>query len=402
MVYPYTLKVQSSVKSGSKFGLNRTRALLDLLGSPDEKLKIIHIAGTNGKGSTAAYISSALGAAGKTFGTFTSPQVYCYNETFVINSRPAASELIEKYLMRTCKAAEALSDAPTSFELETAAALLMFAEEGCEYAVAECGLGGRDDATNAVRKKELAVITSVSLEHTAVLGNTVTEICRAKSGIIKNCPAVVSALQTAEGASFFRSLGVKFAGEGLKILSSSAEGQTFSLGGEIYSIRMTGSEQCYNAATAATACALLGLPNSAIKLGLERATLPGRNEIIRAGGVTYILDGSHNLASFSPVIQLVDSMEGKKVLVYGCLSDKDVEGAARALSGHFSSAVLFSPDSYRAMDIDKITDAFRGRMSFETAPTISAGLDMADGGIIAVCGSFTILKEAREWIEKRL
>ena len=391
-----------AAKSGSRFGLDRTRRLLDALGSPDLRLKIIHVAGTNGKGSTAEFIACALHSSGKRAGLFTSPQVYSYGEQFRIDLKEMPVGLLEKYLGVAVAAADKWKDKPTAFEYEVAAALYMFAEEGCEYAVVECGLGGCDDATNAIARKEVAVITSVSLEHTAVLGNTITEICTAKSGIIKDCPAVVSALQSDEGREFFTRLGVTFAGEGLRIIQSTPEGQSFIYNGRTYRIKMLGAAQCYNAATAVGACTVLGLDGGDIARGLATAKLAGRCEIIKKSDVTYVLDGSHNPASFAPLTELMDAVDGEKELVFGCLSDKDVAAAARALAWYFCSATLVSPDSWRAMDAERIKSAFGGLIDdVRTADGVGEALDSMRKKFVAVCGSFTLLKEAKDWIEKK-
>ena len=200
-------QVKAAQRAGSKFGTGRAAELLDRLGRPDEKLKIVHVAGSNGKGSVCAYVTAALVCAGRRTGTFTSPEVYSYEEQFCIDGRPAARAVIRRYLAAAEDAARGMSDAPSAFELETCAALAMFAGEGCEYCVLECGLGGLCDATNAVSRKEVALITSISREHTAVLGDDIADICRHKAGIIKNCPALVPANLCAEAARYFSSLG---------------------------------------------------------------------------------------------------------------------------------------------------------------------------------------------------
>ncbi len=394
--------INEAAKLGSKFGTERARALLDALGSPDKGLKIIHVAGTNGKGSCSAFISNALKAAGKSVGTFTSPQVFSYEEQFCVNCVPLERRVTEKYISMASAAAEAMEDKPSAFEIETAAAFEAFRKEGCEYAVIECGLGGRDDATNAVANKVAAAITSVSIEHTAELGGTITEICRAKSGIIKDCPAVVSAMQTEEGTAFFKQLGAIFAGEGLEVIKSSAEGQTFKYKGETYSVKMYGSAQCFNAAVAIEVCRILGLSLEDIRRGITQTAVEGRCQTVIKGEVTYILDGAHNPAAFKPLTELLAFCPKPAALVFGCLSDKDVCGAAEALAPHFRSAVLFSPKSYRAMELERIYGAFKGKIEvITTAETVEAALSKAAGKTVVVCGSFTALKEAREWIEKR-
>lgn len=381
------------------FGTERTRALLDALGSPDDRLKIIHIAGTNGKGSAAEYISRTLAAAGRKVGTFTSPPVLDCSEQFSIDGKPLCAEKAEKYMEKAYAAAENC----TSFEVTTAAALYAFAQEGCEYAVVECGLGGLLDATNAVRKKELAVITSIGLEHTAVLGATLEEICAHKSGIIRGCPAVVSALQPEAVLSYFKKLNVIFADKPLEILTSGFSGQSFLYGGDKFEIKMAGFAQAYNAAVAIEAARLLKIPENAIRTGLSAAFLAGRLQYFKAGGNEYIVDGSHNPASFAPLAAELKKYDPEKVtLIFGCLSDKDIESNLSALEGLAGRIFAVQPKSPRAMDIDKIYSACKKRFpAAEVAESVSSALEKSDGAVV-VCGSFTLVKEAVSWIEKRL
>lgn len=388
-----------------KYGTERCERLLKLLGNPDEKLKIIHIAGTNGKGSTAEYISSVLKCAGKRVGTFTSPQVLFYEEQFRIDCQPLSPEKIKGYLDGVKQIASAMGDKPTPFEVEAVGAVLAFYREGCEYAVLECGLGGRDDATNAISRKEVAVITSISLEHTAELGATLQEICTAKSGIIKNCPAVVSAYQCGEVKEFFKKFNPVFAGEGLTPATADTTCvQAFCYKGETYGINMLGSAQPYNAATAIEACRLLGIESRYITEGLKTAKLYGRTEVIKKGGRTFIFDGAHNPAAIGALTQTLadtpDFKGGEAELVFGCLSDKDVEACAKILAPHFKRAILFEPESARAMALDKMIKAFTGKIPVETAPSVIGALDKTESRKIVVCGSFTIIKEAREWIKR--
>jgi dihydrofolate synthase/folylpolyglutamate synthase len=387
---------------GSKFGLERTRKLLNDLASPDNFLKIVHVAGSNGKGSLCEYVSKILTLAGKKVGTFTSPEVYSYTEKFKINCVNADENNLKKYLSYTYDIAQSYDDKPTAFEIETATALYMFKSEGCEYAVVECGMGGLYDSTNAINKKQVAAITSVSLEHTAVLGKTITEICAQKAGIIKNCKAVVSSFQSQEGLEYFSKLGVQFAGKNLQITKKSCDGQEFAYDGQNYKINMPGEAQAYNAAVAIDVTKILGIDQKFIIAGLSAARLLGRVEKIACKDRTYILDGSHNPSSFAPLVESVKGINTQKTLVFGCLSDKDVESAAKILSGVFDKAYVFPPNSYRAMDKAKIYDTFKKYINNTTLCTdVFEALDRAYGGLIIVCGSFTILKEAKQWIEKR-
>lgn len=388
---------------GSKYGLERTRALLKACGSPDRALRIIHIAGSNGKGSTAAYITQILLSAGKRVGTFTSPAVFDYAEKFLVDGSLPDGRELRRCLEEVYDISLTFADKPTAFEVETVAALKLFKESGAEFAVVECGLGGLEDATNAICGKEVAVITSVSLEHTAILGDSIAAICRHKAGIIRNCPAVVSALQSAEGKVYFSALGVRFAGGDISDIRRTKNGQKFRSGGRTYNIRLVGSAQCYNAATAAEACRVLGIDEDSISKGLDATEIAGRVQFIERGGRTFILDGSHNPGSFAPLCEALEGTDGERTLVFSCLSDKDVEGAARLLSPCFDSAVLFASSSYRKMDTAAIYAAFKGRIAdISLAPDVTSALAAAKGKTVALCGSFTVLKEGRQWIEKEL
>ena len=161
---------------GSKPGLSRTQALLEALGRPQDRLKYVHIAGTNGKGSCAAMLASILRAAGYKTGLYTSPYLFRFNERMQINGRPIPDETLAELVTRIKPIADAMEDHPTEFELMTAAALLWYAEEACDIVVLEVGLGGRFDATNVIGAPEAAVIMNIGLDHTAILGDTVEQI----------------------------------------------------------------------------------------------------------------------------------------------------------------------------------------------------------------------------------
>lgn len=393
--------IKNYALKGSKYGLEREKYLLKALGSPQDRLKILHVAGSNGKGSVCAYLTQILLAAGKTVGTFTSPAVYGYNETYLFNGLPADDATINAYLGKVLSLAQAAEDPPTAFEIETAAAYAMFAGEGCEYAVIECGMGGLNDSTNAVEKKELAVITSVSLEHTAFLGNTILEICRQKGGIVRDCPLVCSARLPDEARDYFARRGAIFAGQSLEITQKSLDGQTFVYGGHTYRIAMHGSAQAYNAAVAAECARVLHLPQDAIERGLERTRLDGRVEIIARGGRTFVLDGGHNPEGILPLAETLGAMRGGKSLVFGCLSDKDVAGVARGLQGLFDEVFIVPPPSVRAMDVGRMAAAFGAVYdNVRVAESIEGAMRAASMPTVCACGTFTILKECRQWIEK--
>lgn len=392
-------KIEKSNGGKMKFGTENTRALLNKLGSPDDGLKIIHIAGTNGKGSIAEYISQILIAAGKKTGTFTSPAVMDYFEQFKINGIPIDRKILEKYFKKAYAAAENC----TSFEIMTAGALYAFIGEGCEYAVLECGLGGLLDATNAVNKKELALISSIGLEHTAFLGDTIQKICAHKAGIIKNCPAVVNALQPEEALSYFKKLNVIFADKPLEITASERCFQRFTYDGAEYQLNMAGTAQVYNAAVAIEAARLLNIDENSIQAGISRSRLYGRLQFFCACGRTFIVDGCHNPSSFLPLAEILKKLKaGDVTLIFGCLSDKDIDKNLSALKGLAGRVFAVKPDSPRAMEMDKIYSACKKYFnSVCKMKSIRAALEKSEGTTV-VCGSFTLVKEAVNWIEKRL
>ena len=370
-----------------KFSTAPTRAILDALGSPDSKLKIIHIAGTNGKGSTAEFFTRILISAGKKTGTFCSPQVYSYYDQFKVNGNELAPEVFESYRAR----AERVSAGASEFEIDTAAAFSAFAEEGCEYAVVECGMGGLNDATNAILKKELAVITSISKEHTEYLGNTLTEICTQKAGIIKNCPAVINAHQSEEVKEFFK--GFLFADKIEKVFDGG-----FIYDGKTFELSAAGCLQPYNAACAIEGARLLGIDEDSIFKGIKESKPRGRLERFEANGKTYILDGAHNPEAFEPLSNYLK--DGKLTIIFGCLNDKDIDGNLSHLKADEIIAVRCpSPRTRSAEEV-----AAHCRQFFKNvkkAESVASALQKANAEEVVVCGSFTILREALEWIEKR-
>lgn len=386
---------------GMRFGLERTRTLLDKLGSPDKKLKVIHVSGSNGKGSVCEYLTQILLSAGISTGTFTSPEVFSFEEQYRVNGNCSAA-LTEKYLGEVNAVADKMEDRPTAFERQTAAAFLYFAVEGCEYAVIECGLGGLTDATNAMSCKVMAVISSVSLEHTAVLGNTLEEIARHKAGIIRGCPAVISRCVPQVVRHIFTDLGARLSDDAEQI-EGTEDGTYFTCGGKRFFTAMYGCRQPYNAAAAITAARMLGISERSIEEGVGRAHLAGRLQRIKIGNTIYVLDGAHNPESFIPLVTYLKGKSGaRRHIIYGCLSDKDAAKALSMLSDCAEGITAVRPHSYRAMDYDKIvSECRRAFKEVNTAASVGEALDNARGDIVVVCGSFTLLKEAREWTEKR-
>lgn len=396
-------KISSLTPRGIDFGAERERALLNELRSPDKKLKIVHIAGTNGKGSVAEYITQILIAAGKKTGTFTSPAVFDYLEQFKLDGKPVSEKLYAEAFGKVFKLIESSSGSiggATRFEAETAGALNAFSIAGCEYAVIECGLGGKFDATNAIEKKEAAVITSIGLEHTAILGNTLEEICAQKAGIINNCPAVVSGLQPEEVKKYFENSGAKFPSTPYITGSDS-----FLYENKEFKLKMNGQVQPYNAAVAIEVARILKIDENAIYEGVKRAYIGGRTEILTAkSGRVYILDGAHNPAAVSALCDFLENAYGRAdEVIYGSLSDKDIYKNLSFLKEVAAKINLVPCNSSRSADMEKLKEICENlHISAVQRKNTAEALKKSSGAVTVVCGSFTILREAKKWIEKRL
>ena len=399
-------EITKTAAKGMVFGTERCRLILDRLQSPDLKLETVHISGTNGKGSVAEFMTGILVAAGKRTGTFTSPAVFDYNEQFRIDGKPLDDKKLRSYIEQAAKAAEGTG--ATSFEIETAAALYAFYKEGCGFAVVECGLGGTYDATNAILQKKLALISTVALEHTAILGKDIKSICEHKFGIVKDCEVVVSALQTDGAKEFFISKNAPFADGEIGILNSGIDGTEFSYGGKKYRLSCVGDyAQPYNAALAIEGARRLKIAESAIYTGVNLAKPRGRIEIKRARGKTFILDGAHNPDSFKPLCSFLKSgaADSDRVIIFGCLADKDIDGNLALLQGLAKRIIAVKCPGGRALPLERVHAACK--KYFEDAlkaDSVEEALNMASGitNTAVVCGSFTLLKEADEWIEKEL
>lgn len=389
-------------------GTKVTRTILNNLGSPDDSLKIIHIAGTNGKGSTAEYFTQILIAAGKRVGTFTSPAVYDFYDQFRIGGVPLSAEVAEKYFERALKAAEGLG--ATDFEIQTAGVILAFKEEGCEWAVIECGMGGLNDATNAINKKELAVITSISLEHTQYLGNTIAKICVQKAGIIKNCPVVVNRSQPDEVRRYFKRKGAIFPDSLAKMYGF--EDNEFMMCGSRYGHKKftLANNRTYiqelNAEVAIKGAELLGISVEAVFEGIKNTVPRGSAEFFVAGEKTYILDGAHNPEAFQHLRNCLWKLPCKEItVIFGCLKDKDIDGNLAMLEWvdhKIDNIIAVKCPSPRARSAEETAEACKRYFdNVSTAQSVSEALGKAHTKTVVVCGSFTLLKEAKLWIEKR-
>lgn len=326
-------------KKGMVLGLDNIKKLMLAFSNIDDRLKFIHVGGTNGKGSTSTYLGSILKEAGYRVGVYTSPEIYKFNERFVINGEQASDEEIAEILTDIKIISEAEEIPLTSFEAETALAVLYFAKNKCDFAVLEVGLGGALDATNFIKRPELGVLVEIGLDHIAVLGDTIGEIAEQKAGIIKENSDFVSYFQNEEAKEVLdekiretKSRITYLNPDDISINDQSLISQTFSYQDmEDVKIRMLGSYQPYNASLAILAARTLrdkGHPISddAIYKGLYKAKIHGRFEVVNEDPLV-IVDGAHNEDGAKVLVKsLKENFQDKTHLfIYGSMEDKDYD-----------------------------------------------------------------------------
>ena len=354
--------IQDCKRYGVVPGLDSIKRLLEKLGNPQEKLKIVHIAGTNGKGSVLAMLSSVLTCAGYRTGAYSSPAVLEHRESFQVNRKMIAKAEYARYMERVSRAAEELAAAgflhPTYFEVETALAFLWFQEKGCDIVVLETGMGGLEDATNVIPAPLVCVFVSISMDHMAVLGDTLGKIAAQKAGIIKPGSRVVSLKQPEEAMEVIRAACeekgcplVVADPEKASGIRRSLKGQRFSYGGmKNLSISLAGTWQIDNAVLALEALRALSetgfpVPEESLRQGLSEAAWPGRFQVME-GKPLFIVDGAHNEDGARRLMESVRFYFTNRRIVYimGILKDKEAEKIVR-LTCDAPSAVITTSDS---------------------------------------------------------
>ncbi len=389
-------------------GLGAVSALLDELGNPEKNLDIIHIAGTNGKGSVGAYLSSILQCTGHTVMRFVTPPVGEYLGTFLYNGAPVSETDFAECVTTLKKAMTELEKDgiyPTSFEAETAIAFLLVQKLRPDYVLLECGMGGKNDATNVIPPPKLAVITKISLDHTAFLGNTIAEIATEKAGIIKSGTVAVTVKQHIDADLILRE---KCEAKGVSLTVADApqsviytdDRTAFAYGGESYITQLLGTYQPENAVLAIEAAKALGIEQLAITSGIINTEWEYRFERVKS----FILDGAHNPDGVRALAQSLEKYfkKGDDVaFVCACFKDKDYMETAR-LTARFPSAVYcVKAPTERGLDAKTLCDAFRGHgaRAYE-CKTLSEAIEKAKQHKNAVVfGTLSILAEAKQIIE---
>ena len=408
--------IHSLEKFGIKPGMERITALCRAFGNVQERLRFIHVAGTNGKGSTSTMLANICRCAGYKTGLFISPYVLDFRERIQVNGemipKSALSDIVER-IQPVADAMREHGESPTEFEVITAAAFLFYAESECDMVVLETGLGGRLDSTNIIPCPEVSVITSVSLDHMAVLGNTVSEIAAEKCGIIKHGGATVTyPYQNPEALSVIRRTAQEREntlivpdGETIEIINESIFGTDAVIDGLCVHIPMLGRHMVYNASMAVAAARSMGICDAHIARGVAESRMPARMEVLREQPLT-IIDGGHNEDCANALRNAVNRfLPHRKIIgICGLMADKAYETYLSIVAPLFSALVTVTPDNPRALSAEALCEAAKpycanvtAAHSFKEACAF-ARAQAGEDGVVLACGSFYMVAD----LEKNL
>ena len=431
----YISLIEELKKRGSVPGLDAIEGLLEELGHPEDKLKIVHIAGTNGKGSIFAYLSSILIAAGFKVGRYISPTISCYEERFQINGEYITKDklarlynIVEEAMKRE---EEKTGLKPTLFEVETAISFLYFKEEEVDYALIEVGMGGRMDATNVIRHPELTVISSISYDHQAFLGDTLEEISWQKAGIIKeSCPVVLSENSDEvckvieQEAKKKKVKCIEIEPTDYEVLSETPYGSTFLWKEQRYETKLPGRHQVSNAVTALAASEYLFHKDyeknnartandkkldemnvkSAQQGGIIRTCWPGRLEVLKKEPLFY-RDGAHNPDGAKKLAAFLQKYFTNKKIIYimGVLKDKEYKKMLRYLMPMAKEVYVFKPKNERGLSAQILADTIKevANVSVTIESDVNAAvfraLDTAKpDDVLVACGSLSFMEEMED------
>lgn len=363
--------------AGGALDLTNIKELMKRLGNPQDQLKYIHVAGTNGKGSVIAYLYTTLMKAGYHVGRYISPSVYSYREKIETEGKPISREEFAEQTTRVAAVIEEMTAEglahPTPFEIETAVAFLFFAEEKCDPVILEVGMGGITDATNLITTTELAVLVPISMDHQSFLGNTISEIAEKKAGIIKPGSSVVTIGQETEALEVIKKTGAEAGADvcvadvsEAEVLEADFTGQRFCYKGEEYTLSLAGSYQTENAVLALEALRILDERGYHTTLeqrkeGLWATRWNGRLTIIHKDPL-FIVDGAHNPAAAD---MLEDSVrkyfkDRRLFFIMGVFKDKDYPYIIRKLCPYAEQILAIeTPDNPRALPAEELAKAIR-------------------------------------------
>ena len=410
----------SRLKFGSIPGLERIEALCELVGNPQDKLRFVHVGGTNGKGSTCTMVAGMLQNAGYKTGLFTSPYVIDFRERIQINGEmidPDELGAIVEELVPFVSELDAKGITPTEFEVLTVVSLVYYQRHSCDFVVLEVGLGGLCDSTNIIKNPDVCVITSVSYDHTHILGETIEEIAFQKSGIIKNNTSVVIYPQPfkeaqkiiSETANNKNCRVYQVEEASIVPVESDMSGSLFMYKGHSVKVGLVGEHQLYNAATAfETGLALIDcgvkLDTDNILYGIENAHIAARTQVVSEKPLV-VIDGGHNPDGVAALCKnLVTVFSGKSITaIIGMMADKDVDESAKLLAPLCDRIFTVTVDNPRSMKADELKDVFlRYNSDVSSFDNIGLALDeiggtIGDDEMLLICGSLYLASEANNF-----
>lgn len=413
--------IESPALPRGRYGLERLKQALELLGNPQQKVRFVHVAGTNGKGSCSAMLASILKEAGYRTGLYTSPHLRRYNERMQVDGENISDDDLIQAVQRVKAVCEQMGGTPIVFEVLTLMALWYFAERRCDFVVLEVGIGGKLDATNCIPSPAAALITQLGFDHTETLGSTLEEIAAQKGGIAKPGSQLAMAkqepcaLQVVEQLCREQGCGFTVADpDRLQVLSTSPEGQRLRdrTYGELL-LPLAGSHQVKNAANVLTVVEVLkgegfAIPDRAVRQGIERTIWPARFE--RLGrGPDFILDGGHNPQCVQAAVQaLRDYYPGKKVVfLTGMMKDKDSTAMLAKMAEVAEAFVCLHADSDRAFGAQELAHRIEETLGLAAYPAASAqeGCALAqqlagEQGVVCALGSLYLAGEIRSVFHK--
>lgn len=416
---------------GMVLGLERMEELLRRLGNPQDDLKVIHVAGTNGKGSVSKYLEEGLSACGYKMGLYTSPYIETFNERIRYDGADISDEDLEYYGQKVVSAAEAMVadglDSPTEFEVVTAIAFLYFAGRQADITILEVGLGGIGDSTNVVKSPLASVITSISYDHMAQLGSSLAEIAVNKAGIIKTgCPVIANVPQRdaakiiarkayAMGSRLYDISGIRAAVSDETPFSQKVSMELYEKSYSDVEISMVGRHQAENLKTALATLEILRksgavkLDREALYEGLKQARQPGRFEVISEDPLV-IIDGAHNEAGAQALQEtMAQYFAGKKILlVAGILADKEIDSIVKFLTKITDHIIVTEPDNPRKLAAEKLAGhvadfGVAAEVVSDVEAAVHRAKELADGyDVILFAGSLYLIGDVRRlWRNER-
>ena len=396
----------SYTKSGTPVhDLTRFENLMHRLGDPQNSLKFVHVAGTNGKGSVVRMLANSLTLSGYKTGEFTSPFIYRYNDRIKINGKEISDDELARLISVVKPIAESDCAGYSQFEITNAIAFMYFAEQNCDIVVLETGVGGLNDSTNIIRDNICSVIMSISFDHTAILGDKITDIAFQKAGIIKDeCPVVVYPCNPLEAnlvidkyAAIHGSRVIRPDLTKLNILRTKPDGNAFSYKLRDYATAMPGNHQIYNAITAIEAAGVIKkkykkLTDSKVFEGISTAVVPSRCQIVRKKDPMIIIDGAHNPDGMRALTEFVSKLpQYPKVMICGMSADKDWKAALACISPYIDKAFCIDGFCPKTVFAPKLAECFKDGECAPLSEVYRRAYSYAEnGGLLLIGGSLYI------------